>query len=60
MADDRKLDMIRDEAHRLERMLIEERERARDRRRDVDFEDEQQDERMVKQERVWQKQLLEQ
>ena len=53
MQDDRKLDLIREEAHALELQLLEEREDVREHIRNLDFEDEQLDARIVKQERVY-------
>lgn len=60
MEDDRKLDMIREEALRQEKELIKEREGLREERRDADFAEEQIDQRMVRYERQWEKQLMEQ
>lgn len=60
MEDDRKLDLIREEAARREKELIGERENVREIRRDVEFAEEQMDGRIVRQEKVWEKQVTEQ
>ena len=57
MQDDRKLDMIREEAQRQEQELIQLREEVREQYRDADFEDEQMGNRIIKQERVYGKQI---
>jgi hypothetical protein len=59
LEDDRKLDLIRAEAHTLEHQLLQEREAVREQRRDIDFAEEQFDLRMERQERVWAKQVTE-
>ena len=56
---DLKLDLIRDDAKRQENELVKERERLREIRRDTDFAEEHLDHRIVKQDRVWAKALIE-
>ena len=57
MQDDKKLDLIREEAHAIELQLLEEKEDVREQFRDVDFEDDQLEARIVKQQRAYAKQL---
>lgn len=60
MEEDKRLDMIREEAARRERELDGERERVREARRDADFAEEQMDLRIIRQEKQWDKNLCEQ
>lgn len=58
MEEDKRLDIIREEAARQERELVGERERVREAWRDTDFSEEQMDLRIIRQEKQWDKHLL--